>query len=113
MDGDNEEPEFQIPVTEDSDLYQSTIIDQHDYRHSTRSRQVHNANDEAMEETTYELVKDDKLYQSENLEGEEDEESTFGDLPEDKIIERQFMLEQARIEEALNMIANLEIVNCS
>lgn len=42
---------------------------------------------------------------------EEEEEALFGELPQDQLIEKQFMLEQAREEEKLRRAANLEIVN--
>lgn len=39
-----------------------------------------------------------------------EEETDFGTLPEECIIEQEFMLERARVEEALTRAANLELV---
>lgn len=110
MESDNEEAEFQVPITEDEFLDESNTPNLVSGLQYSKSDVITEENGENFQTKVHELAKTGKIYESEVIEGEEDEESTFGDIAEEKIIERQFMLEQARIEEALNMIANLEIV---
>lgn len=110
MESDNEEAEFQVPITEDELLDESNTPNLVSGLQYSKSDVITEENGENFQTKVHELAKTGKIYESEVIEGEEDEESTFGDIAEEKIIERQFMLEQARIEEALNMIANLEIV---
>ena len=60
------------------------------------------------EEELYDM---EKHYGSEINTVLEDDEAIFSEIPEEQFIEKQFMLEQAKIEEALKHNTNIEIVN--
>jgi hypothetical protein len=110
MDDSEEEPQFLEPVSEDCNLNESTLFGTSEYEGSqVKSYRAPTLlrNDLQFEELSN---KTPHLYESETFLATEEEDLGFERLPEDQMIERQFMLEQARIEEALNMIANLEIV---
>lgn len=110
MDGDDDELQFQTPVSDQDTLYDPVFIGRNENEQEVTMEKSQALSSREFDDPDQKNIKQKFLYEDVTYEDEEDEDSTFGELAEEKIAEKQFILEQAQIQEALNMIANLEIV---
>lgn len=96
---------------EEEAAFPSKEATEEDTRYSVEGMETH----EGIESVLVESIFPDGALSFEGTEGlptldDEEDDASFGELAEDQMAQRQFMIEQAKVEQELKMTASFEIV---